>query len=770
MRGDFSGFGLSPAQDRTAGLIQAVANEIVDEGRGRILFLAAEPGCGTSHLLSAVGDELGNLGFRVGKGRLSGSTDDRDGSDLAASVQSLMASTLSVASSFDPTLSLVASVAGFSAAAAQVIGVEQNSEPSELLTRVLRAAARDAPDRPLVCLIDDATWLSGAWWTELQFSFAREIVDRLPLLLVVAVGSCFGPDAVDEDLPSVRVKESLVERELAQSLTLDPLTHGELGQWLGLKPREAVKGVVELTRGRTGEVAELCRAWLAQGAVEYERKGLVLEDPDVLVDGAATDLASRVDRLRGARADGDADLLREALAFGSLEGRSFTPAAVALAIDCDEDRLEDLLDEIVAETSEAGVLLPPEEIEIHDALRNEAGSIWRFEFVNRALWRAAQNRLSDTPVAVAAKRMLEAVVRVYGGERPANLLSLARLAGLADEPRRASRFRNLITGPSGTVLKARADLLIAADRIDWTDADYRDAAEVLAQPAMELNQSGGRELLDYTRVGKKYAETAGQVGRRALAKVLAAEALVLLRADELGAAEARLLQAREIAGEGSPGLLADILRVLAEVLREARGSVAERKVLLDEALRLYKRNRNLHGESAVYFNFAGIAAREDRDFAWARELNEKALAGMKACLSEKDEMSMYFQRANIELVDGKFDAAREFIDKAIQYETATGAERALAGSLTMLARIELGAENYEDAWNAGQSALPLLREQYPGDVPPRIFHVLGEIALARGEQATGRGLLEEALVRLRVKDEGDQLSEVEEKLGKLVVE
>jgi len=770
MRRDFSEFGLSPAQDRTAGVVKTVADEVAGEGKGRILFLAAESGSGTSHLLSTVGDELWDLGFRVGTGRLSGwSTHDQDSSELAMHAQTLMVSALSVASSFDPALSLLASVAGFSAAAAQVIGVGQNDQPSELLTRVLRAAAREAPDRPLVCLVDDATWLNGAWWTELQFSFAREIVGRLPLLMVVAIRSSFGPDAIDEDLPSAQVEESLVERDLAQSLTLDALTNEELGKWLDLKPRQATKGVFELTRGRTGEVAELCRAWLAQGAVEYEKDGLLLEDPDVLVDGAATDLASRADRLCGARALGDADLVREALAFGALEGRSFTVPAVALAIDCDEDLLEDLLDELVAEIPEAGVLLPPEEIEIQDPLNGETRAIWRFEFVNRALWRAAQNRLSDCPAAVAADRMLKAIVDVFGGETPANLMSLARLADLAGASRQASRYRKLVTGPSAAVLRARADLLIAVDHTDWTDTDYRDAAYALAEPAMELSRSGGLELLDYTRVGKKYAEAAGQVGRRALAKVLAAEAHVLRRAHEYGEAEARLLEAREIVKQGSPGLLADILRVLSEVLRDTGRPVDERKALLEKSLRLYKDARNLHGESAVYWNLAGIAAKEERDFARGRELNERALAGMRACLSE-DEMRMSGQRANIELVDGQFDAAREFIDKAIGYEKVTGDERALAGSLTMLARIELGAGNYEVAWNVGQAALPLLRKHYPGDVPPRIFHVLGEIAVARSDRETGKALLEEALASLKVKDEADQLRRVEEKLRNLMVE
>ncbi len=55
-------------------------------------------------------------------------------------------------------------------------------------------------------------------------------------------------------------------------------------------------------------------------------------------------------------------------------------------------------------------------------------------------------------------------------------------------------------------------------------------------------------------------------------------------------------------------------------------------------------------------------------------------------------------------------------------------------------------------------------------MPPRIFHVLGETAVARGDRETGKALLEEALASLKVKDEADQLRQVEEKLGRLAVE
>jgi hypothetical protein len=767
MRGLFGDLGLSPGQDRLFGIVTAMAEETAVMGSGQILFLSADSGCGTSHLLTAVGAELGDRDFRVGIGRLAGHADDQNDSE-ALRAQALMASALSLASTFDPALSLVAAIAGVSAAAAQVLQRGHDDEPGDLLPRVLRAAAAEEPDRPLVCLIDDADWLNGAWWTELQFSFAREILERLPLLLVVAVRTTgLGSDGAIGDQPAARTEQSLVGRGMAESVALDPLTGEELGGWLDLKPREAVRGLFELTGGRTGDVAELCQAWLAQGAMVQEKNGLWLEVPDVLVDGGAADLASRLTQLAGDEARAHGDLLREALAFGALEGRAFTAAAVEAALDRDDELVEDLLDELVAETPAAGILLPPTAVEIDGLVQHETRTLWQFEFTNRTLWRAAQARLSDVPVVAAAGRMLEAVVEVFGGERPENLPSLIRLADLAGQPGTASHYRALLTGPDEAVFKAQADLLLAVDHEDWTTADYRDAAYVLADAANELAWRRDPALLDCTREGVRFAERAGQIGRHAHASVLASEAHVLRMADENEQAEAKLRVAKEIVERGSPELYGQILRLLAEVLRDMEGPIDERKALLQEALRIFEGSRHLGEEATIYWNLANIAAKAERDFARGRELNEKALHKARGSFNKKAEMLMMVQRANIELVDGRLELAREFCEEALRYETATGHTDGRARCLVMLARIELEAKNYETAWKVGQSGLALLHELGTARWDARIFHVLGDIAVALGNRAEGRSLLEDALVILERRDDGGQLSEVEGKLHDL---
>jgi hypothetical protein len=239
---------------------------------------------------------------------------------------------------------LAASIAGFSAAAAGVVraATEESAESTELLTRALRAAAREEPGRPLVCLVDDAAWLASTW--------------------------------------------------------------------------------------------------CADG---------ILED-------ALTELSRRLEALRGDRGRGGDDLLRETLAFGALEGRRFTAAAVARALNHDQNEVEDLLDELVAEVPEEGILRPPWLLKVQDLPHGGHRVMWRYEFTNSLLWRAARERLSDLPSKTAAAQMVDAVVASFGGEAPLILPTLARLADLAGDPSRAARYRALITSPSVAAMAAQA--------------------------------------------------------------------------------------------------------------------------------------------------------------------------------------------------------------------------------------------------------------------------------------------------------------------------
>ncbi len=769
MSNDFSQLGLSPAQERVVAAIVESGLDVGSRRCGRILFLNGQSRSGMSHLMGAAERRLDDLGLRVAVGGLADPRLVESGSAWKHGTEALVGSAFSVASALDPALSLMASLAGFSAAAVGVLraAAQAPGEPTELVARALRAATLEEPGLPLVCLIDDARWLNGDWWTELQFSFAKEIAEELPLLLVIAVETTLSPGiTADAGDPASRVTQSLLARGLADSVSLDGLTRPELSGWLGRLPREATKAVFELTGGLTGEVADLWRAWVAYGVIESAERSWRITDSNGIVDDALTVLSAHLESLRKDRDRADDDLLREALAFGAIEGRSFTAAAVAQALGRDRDAVEDLLDEVVAETPGRGILNSPRAVEIRGLLGERSRSLWRYEFTNSLFWRAAQDRLSDVPASTRASKMFDAVMDAFGTEMPLILPSLARLVDLTGDSAKAARYRGLVSGPSNAALAAQADRLVAADSSDWSPADYRDAAEILGDAALGLADLEDKQVpMAFAQRGADYALAAGEVGNWVRAFALTTEGFLLSRRGEFDLAEGRLQEAREIVSGGAPGLLASILRQLAEVARDRPESSGKQKNLLEEALRLYRRVGDKTGEAAVNYNLAGIAGREG-DLLRARNLNEEALAVMRAYWERDQEMSCLLQQANIEEKEGNFDLARERIQEVLRYQVAAGHKPLQAECLCRLSNVQRESGNLGEAWDLAKTALAIHRDLESEDTRTevRALNALFRAALALDKIETAKGLLQEVKVILEESGDVDQLAEIEAKL------
>jgi len=769
MSNDSSQLGLSPAQERVVAAIVESGLDLGSRSRGRILFVDGQSRSGMSHLLGAAAERLDDLGLRVAVGGLAERRSVELESAWTHGAEALVGSAFSVASALDPALSLMASLAGFSAAAVGVLRAAARApgEPAELVARALRAAALEESGRPLVCLLDDARWLTGNWWTELQFSFAKEIAEELPLLLVIAVETTpsLGVTADAGDSAS-RVTQSLLARGLADLVSLDALTRMELSAWLGRMPREAGKAVVELTGGRTGEVADLWRAWVAYGVLERTEGSWRITDSSGIVNDALTALSVQLESLREDRDRVGDDLLREALAFGAVEGRSFTAAAVAHALDRDRDEVEDLLDEVVAEAPGKGILSPPRTVEIRDPLSDRSRALWRYEFSNGLFWRAAEDRLSDVPASTRAAKMFDAVMDVFGTEMPLIMPSLARLADLTGDSAKAAQYRGLVSGPSNAALAAQGGRLLTADTGDWGATDYRDAAEILGDAALGLAQLGDKQVpMAFAQRGADYALTAGEIGNRARAFALTTEGFLLARGGELDLAEGRLKVAREIVRDGAPGLLASILRQLAEVARDRPESFGKQTKLLDEALRLYRRVGDRTGEAAVKYNLAGIAGREG-DLPRARILNEEALGTMRAYWERDQEMSCLLQQANIEEKEGNFDLARERIQEVLRYRIAAGHEAEQADCLCRLSRVQLEAGNPGEARDLAKAALAVHRDLESADTRTevRILNALFHAALALDEIETAKELLQEVKSIVEERGDIDELAKIEAKL------
>lgn len=741
--------GLSPPQNRVAGTIAEFAQEVSSEGRGQILFLSGQLGSGRSHLLRVAADRLAEMPgeLRVARGGLTRAPDSHETSKWAESAEALFTSAASVASALDPGLSLVGPVAALSVAAAGIVQTATRGVTStELVTRVLRAASREDPKRALICLVDDATWLSGTWWTELQFFFAKEIADELPLLLVLAIDGDPHAAGPSDDGPPGSVAQSLLRRNLASWTSLGELTEDELSSWLGPAPREAARATLELTRGRSGEAVELWRGWLADGVlVPSTGEGWELQRPDGILDDAAGKLAEMIETALGPREGDDRDVLREALGFAALEGKTFTAAAVAEAVRGDRDEVEDLLDELVVEPPGEGVLRPPRAVEIQNLQHSRSWALWRYEFANSLIWRAARDRFSDLPTERAAEQLLEALAASYEHETPRIAPLMARLAKLTGNPSTSTRYEGLVRVPSQAALVGQARCLLIADSSDWTTTEHRDASYALSQVALKLCFFKPYATIQpFAAQAVEHAKKAGAQGRRAHALAKLAEGRLLHRLGDLDGAAEAFTDARRTSRDGDPGLLASILSELVDVLRTRENEQHdEERRLLEEAAALYERVGSSRGRAACRYSL-GIIAIHEGNLPLGRSLNEEALTMFRAAREREWEMTCFYQQAEIEYRDGKPDLAWDFVQEALRYQSAIGKTYSEAACLGLLARIECTRGDTESARAAAESALALSwkLEDLPGLAST--LRISAEVAANRGENGRARQFLLEA--------------------------
>ncbi|MGI8429985.1 MAG: AAA family ATPase [Solirubrobacteraceae bacterium] len=353
-----------PGRARRVAEFAGAYRERLGSGGGGTVFVVGEDGSGRSELLGALAGELGGVtprpvvlrgGFREGH-YVAEDDDPGRGERFLRAVGRAGAEGERIArwlGAFGVPL------AGL---AAQILG--QVALPVE---QVLRLVGRDAPDAvelapralrrlcddgPVVCIVDDADQAApGGLWADLVLSLARRTAIDLPLLLILGVS---GPRELgehhDDEPEHLNVARQLTHAGIATWHPLPSVDDGELQDWTGPAAPEVLAALLEITGGLAGWTAELWRDWRARGIVDdvtggrwrfTPRRSLHLDDVDDVLEGRLGRLFDPTDLNALSRA-------RNVLACAALEGRRFTPAAVARALGRDADDTIDFLDENLA--------------------------------------------------------------------------------------------------------------------------------------------------------------------------------------------------------------------------------------------------------------------------------------------------------------------------------------------------------------------------------------------------------------------------------------
>ena len=327
---------------------------------------------------------------------------------------------------------------------AATISQSASAVQAPLLREAIRGLCRRGP---AVLVIESVDEMAGKLWSELAWLLSRRIARDLPVLLVLALD---GPRRLGEHEDSEPLQ---VARELTSEIVdvaswhwLAPLTAADVERWTGPVTGDVVSWLLEVTNGRSGEARRRWRAWQVSGLVENRSEGrwrfAAGFDPMFDIDGP---LEGRTRKACGAGFEAITATQR-LLGCAALEGRVFTPRAVALAMDPERDpetvlafiELKLLLDDEHPD----GLLLAdgPAIVRTGDAISELA----RYRFARELDWIALRHHgLSDGEQRRHAGRLARALEQLYGETAAGRADTLARLFEIAGDRQRAQHYEQI---------------------------------------------------------------------------------------------------------------------------------------------------------------------------------------------------------------------------------------------------------------------------------------------------------------------------------------
>jgi hypothetical protein len=596
----------------------------------------------------------------------------------------LLQSTLALGGQLVPVLALLGELLGASRAARDLLQQIRESgkaqDPLQLVPDILRAAARE---HRCACLIDDADTGTGTLWRDLEFSFATEIAQQLPLLLVLSIRDREGePEGADE-ADAQRMARRLEERRLAERVQLESFTQEDLREWLGPADRDVVSQLLAVTWGRPGLVSSVWANWIATGSVERATgDGRWVFTP--AADDAALGSVSTALRTQLERVTTDFERDAEFLRCGALEGRQFTAEVIAAALRRDRDEVNDALDQIV-ERQEEGCELIMECPGVAVGFSNSRPrQLWPYRFVSPWHWLALRATLSETDRETLAARVADAMIELYEAETWRVARSIAELSRLAGRPADATRYQRMadFAGPDDE-LASEARRILSAETRDWDAWECERAGWVLIEAEQELRWSAAPSDL------RAYARRAFELGKRAgsgplQVHALFAEAKLETRLAEFDAAREHFALMRRTARDisdraGEAEAIAGVGNVENECLNPRAAEPAYR-----EALSRFEGLGDLHGQAQAHRGL-GYAAMMTGDLEGARVEHE---LGLKLRRRLGDDFETADSLLDLAIVDAKLGSRTT---GAAYYREAVELERTAAHPWLRVKALQFGA-------------------------------------------------------------------------------
>lgn len=217
------------------------------------------------------------------------------------------------------------------------------TDPRALIPELVQIIEQRAAVKPVALLIDHADQLAPAalWWNVLFGSQLASLVERLPVLCVLAIDR----SSTTHDSPALKVVDlHLLPDGLATEVALEPLTRNRIATCLNPIEDALLDLLVPLAQSLPNQLAEIWHKWRDSGFIVRRRGRWWLASRKATLGGNVL-LAWVETGLHSAVGDNDYRRARNVLAIAALEGPCFTAEAVAKILDEDVEILIDWIDD-----------------------------------------------------------------------------------------------------------------------------------------------------------------------------------------------------------------------------------------------------------------------------------------------------------------------------------------------------------------------------------------------------------------------------------------
>lgn len=724
------------------------------DGRGRVVFIAAELGGGKTDHLSALAK-----GLRQAKptptfvaGYFSGG--EYRPYTLAWQKNVCLSKAVAAAGETAALLGLCpgpfALAAGFvgqllqTTVSAHELGAEfrnnppPRSESADWLRTLLRRAAAESP---LVCLLDNWDEAQRFFWDDMLLSFSREIAQGLPLLLFVTVKGPLDlrePEKDESGLARV-VKMLTEEKGLAECWPLRRLSREEVAAFVG----EAAPGVADKLHGVTGGnarwVRELWREWRLSEVVTPD-------ESDRWVWGAQHRptlnlyeliLRHRLTRLLKAQTATEVEEARDVLACAALEGVRFTADAVARALGWDRDELIDFLDEKLVRTEENpdGLLLDEGFVNVA-APDGSAHTLCRYSFVSDLHWLILSRHgftderrpgTEDSERMEKSAALADALIETYADDERLAAAPLARLLHDLGDTEAAQHYQRLADYTADRLfMREHALHLLTVKKDDWGPLECARTAEFLI--------AAGNTMFDMFPHSETLAvfEEACKLARQVN--------------DKHNEAHAQLNCCHTLFSTGLYKVARDRGNESLQIYRSIKyrhgtalalcslsdidcteGHYADARERASQALKIWEELRYQSGVADALHVLARIAYYEG-SYAEAREHALQALDINQKLGHQFNIVLELCGLAELDNEEGRYAEAKERASQALSVGREIGSLLGEASALDVLAKVEINEGNYAEAWRYALRSLDILQGLGERQILALTLHSLGRIA------------------------------------------